>query len=94
MLTNVALYWFTKTIATSLRIYRETALQDSYDAPIPRIEPPTGFLIAPRDLVMLPKAVAEERTNLKRWVNADRGGHFLPSENPSALVAEYREFFG
>jgi microsomal epoxide hydrolase len=50
-------------------------------------------MIAPKDLIFVPKAMAAELTNLKRWTILARGGHFSPSEVPDLVVAEYRAFF-
>jgi hypothetical protein len=39
------------------------------------------------------KAVAEERTDLRRWTVFDHGGHFAPVGRPEAVVDELRAFF-
>ena len=59
----------------------------------PAIPVPTGVAVAPKELVLLPRALVAERTNLKRWQMLPRGGHFLPSETPDRLADEYRAFF-
>jgi pimeloyl-ACP methyl ester carboxylesterase len=42
----------------------------------------------------LPRAELEKRTDLRRWQVLPKGNHFLPSEQPDALAAEYEAFFG
>ena len=54
---------------------------------------PTGFGISPKEVLMLPRAWAEERTDLRRWTIFPSGGHFAPAEQPGRLIDEYREFF-
>jgi pimeloyl-ACP methyl ester carboxylesterase len=46
-----------------------------------------------KELLFIPRAVAETTTNLHRWSVFDRGGHFAPAERPDAVVSELREFF-
>lgn len=94
--TTASIYWLTGTIATSLRLYAEhfrggppPPLHDRRRA----IEVPTGFGLFPKELLMLPRAVAEERTDLRRWSVLPRGGHFAPAEQPELVVDELRTFF-
>ncbi|SCW38880.1 Pimeloyl-ACP methyl ester carboxylesterase [Sphingobium faniae] len=91
--TTASLYWLTNSIGSSLRIYK-----DHFGAADPWpllhdgkiISVPTGFAIAPKELIFLPRKIAEERTNLHRWTILPSGGHFSGAENPAALVDEYR----
>ena len=57
------------------------------------IDVPTGFGVFAKDLVFLPRAVAERQTDLRRWHVFDRGGHFAPAEQPDVVVDELRTFF-
>lgn len=59
----------------------------------PGIPVPTGFAIFPKDLVFLPRAVAEVHCDLRRWSVMPRGGHFAPAEQPDLVVEEIRAFF-
>jgi pimeloyl-ACP methyl ester carboxylesterase len=94
--TTASIYWLTGTISTSLRLYAEhfrggppKPLHDRTRA----IDVPTGFGIFPKELLLLPRAIAEEKTNLQRWSIRERGGHFAPAEQPEAVVEELRAFF-
>ncbi len=94
--TTASIYWLTGTIATSLRLYYEQFTP----APPPPIherqrviDVPTGFCVLPRDLLMMPRAMAAERTDLRRFTVLERGGHFAPSERPTDVVADLRAFF-
>ena len=42
---------------------------------------------------LLPRALAEQQMNLKRWTVMERGGHFAAAEQPAAVAAELRQFF-
>lgn len=92
--TTASLYWFTRTIGTSMRLYathrpeRWAPLHDRDRV----IDVPTAFAVAPRELFLLPRGIAERKTNLVRWSVLAEGGHFLPSETPQRLVDEYRAF--
>jgi pimeloyl-ACP methyl ester carboxylesterase len=93
--TTASLLWLTNTIGSSLRIYAEhfsrpwSALHDRK----PMIPVPTGFAVSPKEVVMVPRRVLQERTNLRRYTRFPRGGHFAPSEHPEQLIPELREFF-
>ena len=53
----------------------------------------TGIAVAPKELIFLPRAEVAKRTDLRRWQVVERGGHFLPAEQPAILAAEYRAYF-
>jgi pimeloyl-ACP methyl ester carboxylesterase len=93
--TTASIYWLTNTIGTSLRLYHEhfTRGWPTIRDATPTIPVPTGFGISPKELLMLPRAWAEERTNLQRWTVFPHGGHFAPSEHPEQVIPEYRAFF-
>lgn len=91
--TNASLFWLTGTIGTSMRAYIFNLIDKPTGKDGPRIEVPTGFGIAPRELVMLPRSWAEARTNLQRWTILPKGGHFLPAEQPQMVFEEYCTFF-
>jgi pimeloyl-ACP methyl ester carboxylesterase len=93
--TTASLYWLTDTIGSSLRIYKEFANASAALAQrgVPHIDVPTGFAIAPKDLLFLPRRLAEKHCNLRRWTVLSRGGHFGPAEQPEAIAGEIRAFF-
>jgi len=99
--TTASLYWLTNTIGSSFRIYKEhfSGAGFGMDWPLlhkrqPQISVPTGVAIAPKEMGFLPRAEVEKRTDLRRWEILPKGGHFLPSEQPEALAAEYKAYFG
>jgi pimeloyl-ACP methyl ester carboxylesterase len=93
--TTASIYWLNGSIASSLRLYFEHfngGWPPVHDRQ-PTLEAPTGFAIFPKELALLPRSVAAERTNLQRWTVMPRGGHFAPAEQPRLLVDELRAFF-
>ena len=94
--TLASLYWFNTSFASSIRLYAEqfskppVLLHDR----MPVIEAPTGFAIFPKELLFVPRSIAQTHTNLRRWTVFDRGGHFAPAERPDAVIDELRAFFG
>jgi len=94
--TLASLYWFTNCIGSSLRIYAEHFSRPWAAARKGKqtIDVPTGFVIAPKELAMMPRQMAAAHCNLARWTVAPRGGHFIPAEAPDVVVREYQAFFG
>ncbi|WP_322752998.1 alpha/beta hydrolase [Frankia sp. Cas3] len=95
LLTTVSLYWFTETFHTTVRLYAETRRRPMSLAHTrsPAIEAPTAIAVFPQDVVLFPRAVAEQHANLARWTVMPSGGHFAPMEEPQLLVDDVRAFF-
>lgn len=93
--TTASLYWLTDTIGSSMRIYKEFANASAALARrgVPHVDVPTGLAIAPKDLMFLPRRLAEKYCDLRRWTVLPRGGHFAPAEQPEAIADEIRAFF-
>ena len=93
LLTMVMIYWVTRSIGPSLRMYYETFSVGSAISQPPRIEVPTGVSVF-NEANRPPRELAEPFYNLVSWVEIeiDDGGHFPAMENPDALVEELRRF--
>jgi pimeloyl-ACP methyl ester carboxylesterase len=91
LLTNVSLYWFTATAGPSSQLYYETNHDPSQWAPKEKGIVPTGIAVSRHDITI--RRLAERDHNVVRWVDLDRGGHFLALEEPQLLVDEIRTFF-
>jgi pimeloyl-ACP methyl ester carboxylesterase len=91
LLTNISIYWFTKTIGSSMRLYHETR-QHPWP-PGQRIDTPTGIAVFPKELSVPPREWAERIYNVTRWTEMPRGGHFAAAEQPELLVEDVRAFF-
>ncbi|MBB2923363.1 epoxide hydrolase family protein [Cellulomonas cellasea] len=88
LLTDVSVYWFTGTIGSSARLYRES---ESWGAELTSSGVPTAVALFPGDLTLRP--IAEQQNHVVRWTELDRGGHFAAMEAPDLLVDDVRAFF-
>jgi pimeloyl-ACP methyl ester carboxylesterase len=93
ILTNISIYWFTRTIGSSVRLYYETQ-RDPWALPAGRrIEIPTGVSVFPKELSVPPRQWAERIYNVQQWTEMPKGGHFAAAEQPDLLVKDIRSFF-
>jgi epoxide hydrolase len=93
LLTNIALYWFTGTIGSSVRLYKEFIQTGARGEPrLGRCAVPTGAAIYPREIQRPPKAWVEHQYNLVHWFKAERGGHFAALEQPEIFAEDLRRF--
>lgn len=94
VLANISLYWFTQCIGSSFWPYY-ARMHGPW--PIPPGEPvtaPMGYCQFPREIIRPPRSLAARAfTDIRRWSEMDRGGHFAALEQPDALAREIREFF-
>lgn len=93
LLTNISLYWFSDSIAASLRLYKENRLNPLAFGSGERVQPPLGMAVFPRELPTPPRSWAERVFDVRRWTSMPAGGHFAALEQPRALAAEIRAFF-
>ena len=101
ILTLISIYWFTRTIGTSVRYYYENGLGSSRarNRPSPwlrDVQVPQGFA----QFVGIPSRtgpprsfIAEPNENVTHWSVYDTGGHFPAIEEPALLVRDLRTFF-
>ncbi|HEY0652029.1 MAG TPA: epoxide hydrolase [Chryseosolibacter sp.] len=93
MLTNICIYWFTQTVATSMRMYKEDAMaQWSGSAPLKKTNVPAGVAVFPRE-AQFPKEWANRFVNVVSFTKMQEGGHFAALEVPEAFAGELRKFF-
>ncbi|WP_017814900.1 epoxide hydrolase family protein [Paenibacillus shenyangensis] len=90
VLTNVSIYWFTKTAGSSARWYLEDA-QSSAGNPYVFNPTPTGVALFPYNLYSVRK-VAERSNSIVHWSSFDRGGHFAAMEVPELLAGGLQKF--
>jgi pimeloyl-ACP methyl ester carboxylesterase len=90
LLTNVSLYWFTRTAGSSARIYYESAQGRGTPNPCPV---PMGVAVFPFDIVQPVRTFAERVYDIRHWSEFDRGGHFAALEVPDLLIDDVRAFF-
>lgn len=94
LLTNIALYWFTATIGSSIRIYREELFSPNQLGPGETVDVPAAVACFPKEPYP-PRSYFERMfSDLRRWTQMPRGGHFAAMEQPELLAADLRAFFG
>jgi microsomal epoxide hydrolase len=98
LLTNLTVYWVTRTATSSARLYYEAHLPrqirtGQVGGAASRIEVPTGCALYPGEIMRPPRAWAEAAYNVVRWAEMPRGGHFAALEEPELFVDDVRAFF-
>jgi len=93
LLTNISVYWFSETITSAIRLYKEARAQPLKFASGERILPPLGFAAFPGEVAVPPREWVERVYNLQSWTEMKRGGHFAAMEQPQALAEDIRNFF-
>jgi microsomal epoxide hydrolase len=93
LLTNVTLYWLTRTATSSARLYYEMRTAGRAALPRARIDVPTGVANYPGEITRPPRRWVEHRYRVTHWVDQPRGGHFAAMEVPNRFVDDLRAFF-
>ena len=93
LLTNVSVYWFTRTANSSARLYYEFARSGLSWATLEPSGVPTGVAVFPREIAPPVRRFAERADNIVHWSEFDRGGHFAAMEEPDLFVGDVRAFF-
>ena len=106
VLTNAMIYWVNQAIGSSIRSYPNAhryPWQPSHDRQ-PAIEAPAGFTFLSGDAYppgtdVSSRVEAFENGPTRQWFNPVyakahvKGGHFVPWENPDALIDDIRATF-
>ncbi|MGO9788762.1 MAG: hypothetical protein ACLP8S_04290 [Solirubrobacteraceae bacterium] len=89
MLDNISTYWFTETIASSMRLYLECAPTGPGPFNAGKIDLPIAASIFPREIFKAPRSWAEQLwSDIVYWNEVDRGGHFAPwNSRPSSSTS-------
>jgi pimeloyl-ACP methyl ester carboxylesterase len=94
MLTNITVYWLTRTAGSSARLYYEAAAARAGSRPGPAVSAaPTGVAVFPEEIAAPVRRLAEQSNNIVHWSEFDRGGHFAAMEEPDLLIGDVRLFF-
>ena len=86
LLTDVSIYWFTRTAGSSARLAKESGFGGSCPVPM-------GVAVLPFDIVLSVRPLAERVYDIRHWTELPRGGHFAALEVPAELAADIRAFF-
>lgn len=94
ILTKISIIWFTQTIGSAMRFYREDRLTPTTFKPGERINPPLGVTIMPKEKdVMPPRSWVERVFKVVHWTQMPHGGHFAAQEAPEDLAKDIFSFF-
>jgi len=92
LLTNISLYWFTRTGATAANFIYEASHSTAPWAAESRI--PTGFAaFNVKNVEKAMRQMVDPENKIEHWSNFDEGGHFPAMEVPDLLVSDIRKFF-
>jgi pimeloyl-ACP methyl ester carboxylesterase len=89
LLTNVSIYWFTRSGASAARFLYESA-HSGQEWGGPSKAPQGWALFAAEPFV---REVIDPDHRIAHWSEFDRGGHFAAMETPDLLVDDIRTFF-
>ena len=93
LITNVMLYWLTRTITSSARLYWESRHGGMWEERPEYVAVPTGVARYPKEVVRFPRGWIERQYNVTHWAEMPRGGHFAAMEQPELFVEDVRRFF-
>ena len=94
LLTNVMMYWLTRTATSAARVYWEFIRAGRASIPQAPVTVPTGVANYPAEIGRSERAWAERRyPNIVQWTYPERGGHFAAMEVPDLFVSDVRAFF-
>ena len=92
LLTNVSVFWFTRSGASAARFIYEGAHSGPDWGSPPTTEPaPQGHALFGGDDLL--RRVMDPEHRIEHWSEFDRGGHFPAMEVPDLLVGDVRAFF-
>ncbi len=90
MLDNIMLYWLNATAGSSGRLYWESFRRTGSDP----VSVPTGVAKFPKEIIPPVRSWSESiYTDIRRWTDMPRGGHFAAFEQPELFVEDVRAFF-
>ena len=88
LLTNVSLYWFTRTGASAANFLYEAAHSSEWLAPSGT---PQGWAVFAADGII--RRLLDPEHQVEHWSQFERGGHFAAMEAPDLLVEDVRAYF-
>jgi pimeloyl-ACP methyl ester carboxylesterase len=88
LLTNVSLYWFTRSGASAAHALYESMHAQEWGEAGPA---PTGWAVFGADPIT--RRLLDPECKIEHWSEFNRGGHFPAMEAPDLLVGDLRAFF-
>lgn len=93
ILTNISLYWFTNSIASSMRLYLESTKTPHRFAEGERVSVPAAIFRTAHEAPFPPRSWIERAYDIRSWTDTLQGGHFAALEVPEALAEDVRTVF-
>ena len=91
--TILSVYWFTQTIGSSVRMYKEMFSDQELVSAMPEHDVPQGVIVPAESDLPAPRAWGERNLrNLVHWSSAGPGGHFPALEVPERYAGDIRAF--
>jgi len=90
LLANITLYWVTNSIASSMRIYLESAKTPHRYAKGERLTTPCAIARFPLEAPFPPRSWIERVYNVQSWNEYPVGGHFAALEQPELLAKDIK----
>jgi pimeloyl-ACP methyl ester carboxylesterase len=92
LLTNIMIYWVTRTIGSSIETYRADTLSPSL-TPADHVDVPVGLALFPDDIGGVPPRELAERTlNVQHWSEMPSGSHLAALEEPELYARDVATF--
>jgi pimeloyl-ACP methyl ester carboxylesterase len=88
LLTNVSLYWFTRSGASAAHSLYESMHAQEWGEPGPA---PMGWAVFGADPIA--RRLIDPEKKIEHWSEFKQGGHFPAMEAPNLLVGDIRKFF-
>lgn len=97
VVANAAVYWFTGTQGSALRLYRENALaqqraQGAGERPAPTTVP-LALAQAKGDFASIRRFAERDHADIRGWTTYERGGHYAAYLEPAQTAADVAAFF-
>lgn len=93
LLANVSLYWFTKTIHSSTRMYYEIGANPLKFGKNDFVQIPVGYAKFPKEIPTPERDYITKGFNIVYWSELSKGGHFAALEQPKLLASDIILFF-
>jgi epoxide hydrolase len=88
LLTNISLYWFTRSGAASAHALYESMNAQEWSEPGPAL---TGFAVFGAEPFV--RLLLDPESKVEHWSEFVQGGHFPAMEQPELLIGDLRRFF-
>lgn len=94
LLATVSIYWLTETLNSANRLYYERAHAPTPMQPGEFIDVPLGVARTTQPIERAPREYVERVfSDIRHWIDLERGGHFAALEEPTAVAESIRTFF-